>query len=186
MMKQEQADQPQCGSCLAEPPPWQRLFTLGDYDFPLAREVQRFKDSGELWHVNALAQLLAQRITTPAPLITSVPLHWRRYLSRGFNQSDVLARHLAAHLHSDFDRRIFRRTRYANAQRGQDKSQREHNLNGAFTLNKKNISKHVAIVDDVVTTGSTVRQLCLLLLEIGVERIDIYCICRTPAPTSLL
>ncbi len=184
-MKQEEANQPQCGSCLAEPPPWQRLFTLGDYDFPLTREVQRFKDSGELWHVDALAQLLAQRVETPAPQITSVPLHWRRYLSRGFNQSDVLARRLAAHLHSDFDRRIFRRARYANAQRGQDKSHREHNLNGAFILSKKPISKHVAIVDDVVTTGSTVRQLCQLLLEVGVESIDIYCICRTPAPHSL-
>ncbi len=181
-MKEEEAVHTRCGQCLTEPPPWQRLITLGDYDFPLAREVQRFKDNGELWHVDALAQLLAQRITEPAPIITSVPLHWRRYLSRGFNQSDILARRLAAHLQSDADCRIFRRSRYADSQRGQDKRHREHNLKGAFVLNKKPLSKHVAIVDDVVTTGSTVRQLCHLLLEVGVESIDIYCICRTPAP----
>ncbi len=184
-MKPEEKNHTRCGKCLTEPPPWQRLFTLGDYDFPLAREVQRFKDNGEMWHVDALAQLMAERITTPAPLITSVPLHWRRYLSRGFNQSDVLARRLAKHLHSDFDNQILRRIRYADSQRGQDKLHREHNLKGAFIVNKKPLSKHVAIVDDVVTTGSTVRQLCQLLLEVGVESIDIYCICRTPAPTSL-
>ncbi|MFW8629073.1 ComF family protein [Vibrio natriegens] len=174
-----------CGECLAEPPPWQRLITLGDYAFPLSREVQRFKDHGESWHVEALTQLLAARISSPATLITSVPLHWRRYLSRGFNQSDVLARHLAAHLHRHFDPKVFRRIQYADSQRGHTKTQREQNLQGAFILNKKPMYKHVAIVDDVVTTGSTVRQLCQLLLEVGVESIDIYCICRTPAPTSL-
>lgn len=174
-----------CGECLAEPPPWQRLITLGDYAFPLSREVQRFKDHGESWHIDALTQLLSSRITAPAPIITSVPLHWRRYLSRGFNQSDVLARHLAAHLHRRFDPAVFRRIQYADSQRGHTKNQREQNLQGAFILNKKPMDKHVAIVDDVVTTGSTVRQLCQLLLEVGVESIDIYCICRTPAPTSL-
>lgn len=184
-MKDEEENHIWCGQCLTEPPPWQRLITLGDYDFPLAREVQRFKDNGDLWHVDALTQLLAERITTPAPLITTVPLHWKRYLSRGFNQSDILARRLAAHLQSDADCRIFRRVAHAGSQRGHNKSHREHNLKGAFVLNKKPLSKHVAIVDDVVTTGSTVRQLCQLLLEVGVESIDIYCICRTPAPTSV-
>ncbi|WP_319535943.1 phosphoribosyltransferase family protein [uncultured Vibrio sp.] len=184
-MQEIEIDDSVCGECLTEPPPWQRLFTLGDYDFPLSHEVQRFKDHGESWHVDSLTQLLATRIAAPAPLITSVPLHWRRYLSRGFNQSDVLARHLATHLHSHFEPKLFRRTKYADSQRGQTKSHRERNLQGIFVLNKKPKCKHVAIVDDVVTTGSTVRQLCQLLLEVGVESIDIYCICRTPAPTSL-
>ncbi len=184
-MQETEIDDSVCGECLADPPPWQRLVALGDYDFPLSREVQRFKDHGESWHVDALTQLLATRITAPAPLITSVPLHWRRYLSRGFNQSDVLARHLATHLDSHFDPKLFRRIKFADSQRGHKKSNREQNLQGAFVLSKKPIFEHVAIVDDVVTTGSTVRQLCQLLLEVGVESIDIYCICRTPAPTSL-
>ncbi len=184
VMPEEEANHVRCGHCLAEPPPWQRLYTLGDYDFPLSGEVQRFKDKGELWHVDALAELLAERITTPAPLITSVPLHWRRYLSRGFNQSSILSRRLAKHLQSDFDGEIFRRIRHADSQRGQNKSQRALNLNGTFIVNKKPMSRHMAIVDDVVTTGSTVRQLCQLLLEVGVESIDIYCICRTPSPYS--
>ncbi|EJO2022844.1 ComF family protein [Vibrio parahaemolyticus] len=174
-----------CGECLSEPPPWQRLFTLGDYDFPLSREVQRFKDHGQTWYVRALTQLLAQRISTPAPLITTVPLHWQRYLYRGFNQSDILARHLAGHLNVRFDNHVFRRVKHAQSQRGYKKSSREQNLKGAFTLNQPPKYNHVAIVDDVVTTGSTVRQLCHLLLEVGVETVDIYCICRTPAPGAV-
>lgn len=129
LQKEEMSTDSICGECLSEPPPWQRLYTLGDYDFPLSREVQRFKDHGESWHVKALTEQLAQR--------------------------------------------------------GNTKTSREQNLKGAFILNKQPHSSHVAIVDDVVTTGSTVRQLCHLLLEVGVESIDIYCICRTPAPRSL-
>ncbi|MGI2946038.1 phosphoribosyltransferase family protein [Vibrio diabolicus] len=185
LQKEEMSTDSICGECLSEPPPWQRLYTLGDYDFPLSREVQRFKDHGESWHVKALTQQLAQHITTPAPIITSVPLHWQRYLRRGFNQSDVLARHLAQQLKTNFDAKVFRRVRLAQSQRGNTKASREQNLKGAFVLNKRPPSSHVAIVDDVVTTGSTVRQLCHLLLEVGVESIDIYCICRTPAPRSL-
>lgn len=184
-MTEEEQNNTLCGECLADPPPWQRLFTLGDYSFPLSHQVQKIKDQGELWHIDALTQLLAERIPTPAPLITSVPLHWRRYLSRGFNQSDLLARHLATHLQSECDCRIFRRIRHSASQRGHTRAHREHNLKGAFVLNRKPKCKHVAIVDDVVTTGSTVRQLCELLLEVGVESIDIYCICRTAAPSSL-
>jgi len=174
-----------CGECLVEPPPWRRLYTLGDYDFPLSQEVQRFKDHGETWHIKALTEQLAQRIPTPAPVITSVPLHWQRYLRRGFNQSDVLARYLAKQLQTHFDSKIFRRVKHAQSQRGNTKVNREKNLKGAFILNKRPQSSHVAIVDDVVTTGSTIRQLCYLLLEVDVESIDIYCICRTPAPHSL-
>lgn len=67
LQKEEMSTDSICGECLSEPPPWQRLYTLGDYDFPpLSREVQRFKDHGESWHVKALTQQLAQRITTPA------------------------------------------------------------------------------------------------------------------------
>ncbi|AUI85044.1 amidophosphoribosyltransferase [Vibrio azureus] len=175
----------QCGQCLAEPPPWQRLYTLGDYDFPLSGHIQRFKDHGEMWQVNALTQLLAERIEQPAPLITYVPLHWQRYLTRGFNQSHLLAQHLAKHLQVKLGTRVFRRVKNSPPQRGSNKDNRQNNLHQAFILPRKLPATHVAIVDDVVTTGSTVRQLSNLLLEVGVESIDIYCICRTPDPRSL-
>ncbi|MEH0671375.1 ComF family protein [Vibrio owensii] len=185
LSEEESQTSTECGECLKEPPPWQRLYTLGDYDFPLSNQVQRFKDHGEAWHVGALTQLLAERIEHPAPVIICVPIHWKRYLKRGFNQSHILAKHLAHHLDVRYEDKVFKRVKSVQSQRGIKKASREQNLKGAFTLQGEVNFSHVAIVDDVVTTGSTLRQLCHLLLEVGVESIDIYCICRTPAPGSL-
>ncbi|MGR5195508.1 ComF family protein [Vibrio rotiferianus] len=174
-----------CGTCLADPPPWQKLYTLGDYGFPLAGEIQRFKDRRELWQVPGLCQQLADQISDPAPLLTSVPIHWKRYLTRGFNQSAILTRYLAQNLSQAHDTQLFSKVRYTRSQRHYRKQLRAENLAHAFKLNRIPEQNHIAIVDDVVTTGSTVRQLCQLLLEVGVERIDIYCICRTPVPNTI-
>ncbi|WP_282249968.1 ComF family protein [Vibrio campbellii] len=185
MTEKESQAATECGECLKKPPPWRRLYTLGDYDFPLSQQVQRFKDHGEVWHVGALTQLLAERVEQPAPVITSVPVHWQSFLKRGFNQSHILAKHLSHHLDVRYENKVFKRVKNVQSQRGNKKASREQNLQGAFALQGEVDFSHVAIVDDVVTTGSTVRQLCHLLLEVGVESIDIYCICRTPAPGSL-
>jgi ComF family protein len=158
---------------------------LGDYGFPLAGEIQRFKDRRELWQVPGLCQQLADQISDPAPLLTSVPIHWKRYLTRGFNQSAILTRYLAQNLSQAHDTQLFSKVRYTRSQRHYRKQLRAENLAHAFKLNRIPEQNHIAIVDDVVTTGSTVRQLCQLLLEVGVERIDIYCICRTPVPNTI-
>ncbi|WP_417852358.1 phosphoribosyltransferase family protein [Vibrio europaeus] len=69
-------------------------------------------------------------------------------------------------------------------QQGLTKAERKRNLDRAFLLNGEIVADHIAIVDDVLTTGSTVQHLCELLLEAGVKSVDIYCICRTPEPAS--
>lgn len=171
-----------CGQCLHSPPPWQRLFCIGDYQFPLSHTIHQFKYRRQFWQAHALAARLADQIEQPAPLITSVPLHWRRQWYRGFNQSELLAQSLAKYLGSHFAPDIFVRRRATPTQQSLSKQQRERNLVGAFQLQQLPVSEHVAIVDDVVTTGSTMRQLCHLLLEVGIKRIDIYCLCRTPEP----
>nr|WP_238529409.1 phosphoribosyltransferase family protein [Vibrio mimicus] len=111
-----------------------------------------------------------------------MPLHWRRRWQRGFNQSDLLARELARSLPTQYDSQLFARRRATPHQQGLSKAQRIQNLSGAFVLNHQPNQQHIAIVDDVVTTGSTIRHLCDLLLDVGVQSIDIYCICRTPEP----
>ncbi|WP_192889744.1 ComF family protein [Vibrio bathopelagicus] len=177
----------QCGQCLSKPPPWHRLYCVGDYTFPIARYIQQMKYSDKFWFTRDLSKLLASRIDHPAPLITSVPLHWTRYIQRSFNQSQLLANYTAQELGVKSDV-LFRRTRATLSQQGLTKSIRLSNLNGAFTLVPRDFEAtdypHIAIIDDVVTTGSTVYQLCQLLLEVGVKRIDIYCICRTPEPSG--
>ncbi|WP_413285425.1 ComF family protein [Vibrio sp. MA40-2] len=192
---------PECGSCLSNPPLWNKLYCVGDYQLPLSSYIHKLKYAGHLQNAYDLTYLLSQRIINPAPLIVSMPLHWSRFIRRGYNQSDVLGYYLTSHLNAYhvlnndlfdekalnnkvfddtvFDGKMFKRIKVTPSQQGLDKQQRVKNLRHAFALNYRPEQSHVAIIDDVVTTGSSVRQLCKLLLDIGVEKIDIYCICRT-------
>ncbi|QMV15799.1 phosphoribosyltransferase family protein [Vibrio spartinae] len=169
-----------CGTCLQSPPLWNALYCLGDYAYPLAPMIHQIKYGRQFWLIPPLAALLAQVIPSPAPLLLPVPLHWRRYLYRGFNQSDLLAHHLSQALSVSYQTKLLQRIRSTPPQEGLHKNEREQNLRKAFMLRNRPSAKHIAIVDDVVTTGSTISQLCQLLLEVGVEYIDIYCLCRTP------
>jgi ComF family protein len=141
--------------------------------------VHQLKYQRQFWLAEDLTPLLATRIIDPAPLIVPVPLHWRRQLWRSFNQSELLARHLATALNVNMDASLFRRTRATRNQHGLDRADRKRNLHHAFKLVRSQLPSHVAIVDDVVTTGSTVGLLSTLLKKAGVQQIDIYCICRT-------
>lgn len=173
-----------CGECLKRPPIWQRIYCVGGYQPPLSSYVYRFKYQGQFWQSDKLASMLATRIEQPAQLVTSVPMHWRRYWWRGYNQSELLARSLATRLRIPY-RPLFNRVRPTPPQAGLNKIQRQDNLLNTFSLkSQQTLVEHVAIVDDVLTTGSTVYHLCKLLLDAGVKTVDIYCICRTPEPAS--
>ncbi|MFA0372800.1 ComF family protein, partial [Vibrio sp. 10N.222.54.F6] len=121
--------------------------------------IQQMKYADKFWFARDLSKLLAPHIQHPAPLITGVPLHWTRYLHRGFNQSQLLAHYTAQELNVK-SAVLFRRSRSTASQQGLTKSARQNNLEDAFTLRNTNFStnddSHVAIIDDVVTTGSTV------------------------------
>jgi ComF family protein len=175
---------PQCGRCLSDPPLWSRLYCVGDYQPPLSHYIHRFKYQQQFWLAKPLCALLNQSIDTKPELITSVPLHWSRQLSRGFNQSHLLAKQLGQMLDVPTSSRLITRTKNTPQQKGLDKRQRQQNLRHAFRLKRKPLHKHIAIFDDVVTTGSTTHHLCKLLLDAGAETIDIYCICRTPDSNS--
>ncbi|NVD05340.1 ComF family protein [Vibrio sp. JPW-9-11-11] len=177
-------DEPeQCGHCLKRPPLWHRLYCVGDYQLPLASYVHRLKYQRQFWQADKLAQLLSGQITQPAELITYVPLHWQRAAWRGFNQSERLAHALAKQLAIPCAS-LFRRTHATRPQQGLNRAQRLANLTDVFALKSLPNMSRIAIVDDVVTTGSTVQHLCKLLLDAGVKNVDIYCICRTPDPVS--
>ncbi|WP_428809686.1 ComF family protein [Vibrio lamellibrachiae] len=171
---------PQCGQCLSNPPLWSSLYCVGDYTAPLSGYIHRFKYQQQFWHAKPLSALLSLHIDSKPELITCVPLHWQRYLLRGFNQSELLAKQLAKIMSIPTSTDLFSRIKHTPQQKGLNKRQRQKNLQQAFRLNFNPKQKHIAIFDDVVTTGSTTHHLCKLLLDAGVETIDIYCICRTP------
>jgi len=112
-------------------------------------------------------------------VILAVPLQAKRCWRRGYNQSDLLARPLAHWLGCDYRPAALRRVRKTAPQQRLPARMRRRNLRGAFRCNEPLAGRHVALLDDVVTTGSTVAEIARLLLRQGAASIQIWCVCRT-------
>ncbi|HAT1609513.1 TPA: DNA utilization protein GntX [Raoultella planticola] len=173
-----------CGRCLRNPPPWQRLVTVNDYRPPLSGLIHQLKFSRRPELAPALARLLLLRVrqregfSRPDRLV-SVPLWQRRQWRRGFNQSDLLCRPLAHWLQCAWHHDALRRNRRTATQHHLSARLRKQNLKNAFQLEISVRGLHIAIVDDVVTTGSTVAEISRLLLQNGAATVEVWCICRT-------
>lgn len=123
-------------------------------------------------------------------LLLPVPLHWRRYLWRGFNQAELLAGALqCAHpalTAIPLLRHGLRRRRHSPSQASLDADARAANLSATFQLRAEVTGLRVAVIDDVVTTGTTAQELAGLLKDSGATEVQIWCLARTPSPGSLL
>lgn len=166
-------------------PPFSSSFVPFRYAYPLDHLVRGLKYRNELACGRVLGQLFVNcLVERRAPLpeaIIPVPLAPGRYRQRGYNQATELAlpirRATGIALRSD----IVIRQRETAEQAGLDRKARQRNVTGAFAAVAPLHARHVAILDDVVTTGSTVRELALVLQQSGAERIEIWAIARTAA-----
>lgn len=173
-----------CGRCLQKAPPWQRLVAINDYRPPLSQLIHHFKFSGRAELASTLARLLLlvvrQRRDLPVPeQLISVPLWQRRHWRRGYNQSELLCRSLARWLPVDYQPRAVSRIRPTATQHQLNARLRKQNLKNAFRLELPVAGRHMVIVDDVVTTGSTVAEISRLLLRNGAASVQVWCLCRT-------
>jgi len=174
-----------CGRCQGGPPPFARSVAPWLYEECLAHLIGRWKYAGERRLTPLLAQLwlAAAPATEPVDALVPVPLHWRRRLQRGFNQSEALARQLLAHgVQARLAPRLLRRRRATAPQQGLDAARRQANLRGAFAVTEPCEDLRLAVVDDVMTTGTTAAAAARALLAAGAARVDIWCLARTAAP----
>jgi ComF family protein len=113
-----------------------------------------------------------------------VPLANKRLRQRGYNQAAMLASWLGPSLQLPVNERLLGRVKETPAQQGLDAKARRRNLLGAFELFKPQdvAGKHIALVDDVLTTGSTADVIAKLLRKAGARQVDVYCLARTPKP----
>jgi ComF family protein len=128
-----------------------------------------------------LGALLADSLQTCGPLpelIIPIPLHPARYRERGFNQAIEIGRTLAKQLQLPLELSACRRRRDTPHQTGLTAKQRRKNLRNAFTLHKPLSASHVAILDDVMTSGTTANELAKALRKAGVSRIDVWVCAR--------
>lgn len=184
------AGQPRCGRCLLRPPPWDAVVAALPYRFPADRLVCRFKFNRDLCCGAVLAQeLLAEIRSRGEPLpeaVVPVPLHRSRYLARTFNQAELLARAVARGLCLPVHSRLLLRRRRTRAQSGLDAAARKRNIRGAFAVQARTrrppLARHIALVDDVLTTGVTLAECARTLKRAGVVRITVWVAARAPAP----
>lgn len=173
-----------CGNCRDQPPPFERCLSPLLYRPPLDRLIAGLKFHGQLRYGRLLGELLAdylQRARPPAPqLIIPVPLHPSRLRQRGYNQALEIARPLSCRLRIPLAYRICARQRATPAQAELEKDQRQRNIRGAFVSSAAIHARHVALVDDVLTTGATAGELARLLKSKGVERVELWAVARTP------
>ncbi|ACE85579.1 ComF family protein [Cellvibrio japonicus] len=182
-----------CGQCLAEPASFTASIIPYRYAYPLDALIHRFKYQQQPSAGRCLGKLLLQHIrqrleTDPRlrpDLLVPVPLHWRRRWQRGFNQASLLSRQLGQALGIAV-LPICTRLQHTHSQKGLNRQERLRNLRRAFAQEPKRCpaiqGKHLALVDDVVTTSATARCLSELLVRAGAARVDIWALARTPAP----
>lgn len=156
------------------------------YAYPVRHFVQGLKFRGERHYARVLGQLLAharRELDRPLPgVLVPVPLHPMRYRARGFNQSQELARFAARTLGLRVDPGCLERVIATREQSALPPGARRRNVRGAFRLVRAPQAEHIALVDDVITTGSTASEAASVLRRAGVERIELWAAARAAAP----
>ena len=173
-----------CGDCLTAPPPFSRTFAPLRYGFPVDRLLLRFKFHGDLACGRELAALMRVAGTgaeLPQALVP-VPLHPARLRQRGYDQALELAKALGRSFSLPVLDRALHRHRATGAQSELNAEARRRNLRGAFASVATWLPAHVALVDDVMTTGSTVAEAARVLLRAGARRVDVWVVARAPSP----
>jgi ComF family protein len=174
-----------CGECQRRAPPWDAAWAPFRYGWPLDRLESRFKFARDLAAGRALATLW-QREPMPLPrpgLLLPVPLHCARLRQRGYNQALELAKPLAQQFAVRLRHDVLLRSRGTVAQTELDAAARRRNVRGAFALHAGiALPAHVAILDDVMTTGATLAECARVLKRAGVQRVDVWALARAPSP----
>jgi len=182
-----------CANCLDRPPPWDFATAALVYSFPVDQLVCQFKFGRNL----ACGQILSSELTlavqnrggrTPG-CILPVPLHRLRHFTRAFNQADVIARTVGRSLSTPVYGSILRRHKMTSAQSGLDAAARNINIKGAFTCrvpaNRLAAFEHIALVDDVMTTGATLAECTYALKNAGAKTVSVWVAARAPEPHQL-
>lgn len=181
-----------CGRCLKSPPEFDSVHAFYRYEWPLDGLLTRFKFSGDLAAGRSLAELvttdlataIASGVVAKPDLLMPVPLHIDRLRERGFNQALELARPWSECFYIPLHAEGLCRARATAAQSNLDALARRRNVRGAFVVNMDVRNRHIAVVDDVVTTAATVRECAKVLKREGAASVQIWAVARAPAPKN--
>ena len=172
-----------CGVCQNSPILFDNSVIPFMYLDPISSHIQWLKYDSRLVVAPALGKILAMQVvkhaqTIPDALIP-VPLHSDRLRHRGFNQAQLIADTVGRLLGIPVDNHIVSRTRNTTSQTDLDKSTRAKNLRDAFAVHAEGRYDAVAVIDDVITSGATMSELCTSLRSNGYSNISAWAVART-------
>ena len=168
-----------CGACLKEPPAFTHTVALFRYEFPVDRLIQALKYGHQLPLANWFGQCLSREILAAGhDLILPLPLHPTRLQSRGFNQSAEIARTISRELGMQMNTSCLTRTRATPPQAALPLKERARNVRGAFECRDDLGGKRILLVDDVMTSGSTLRECARILKLHGATQITVVVAAR--------
>lgn len=178
-----------CGSCLKSPPSFDATHALFRYDYPLDRLLQHYKYNESLHLADTFSTLFINRLldtghtNSSIDLIMPMPMHDERLKQRGFNQALEIARLISKNRQIELDSISCRRTRLTPPQASLPLKDRIKNIRGAFECNKNLQGLHIALIDDVMTTGASLNELAKTLKQAGAAHVECWVIARTlPKP----
>lgn len=172
-----------CGACLMRSPRFDLALCAFRYAYPLDHLVRALKYRNSVAPARVLGEALARRVQLerahplPSALIP-VPLAQERFRERGYNQAIELTRWLSRRLGVRMRADCVVRQRETAEQAGLSRKDRRKNIRGAFSVVRAVDDTHVAIVDDVITTGSTANELARVLKKSGVKRVEVWAVAR--------
>jgi ComF family protein len=170
-----------CGRCLSSKPAFDETYAPFIHQGAIKHMIGALKFGAEYKNARLLGMLLADYIKQAAEqpdLILPVPLHKTRYRQRGFNQAIEIGRTVAKELQIPLDLTSCKRHRDTPHQTELSAKKRRKNVKNAFSVIKPIDARHIAILDDVMTTGSTTHELAWALKKVGVSRVDVWVCAR--------
>jgi len=173
-----------CGACQRQPPPWSACRAALHYAFPVDSALKALKFRACLYYAPAFAALLSPVVLTyfkDVDALIPVPLHRLRQARRGFNQAREIAGSLGRTTGLPVQD-VARRVRQTAPQSGLDRAARRENLRDAFRVVARLPCRYPLIIDDVMTTGETCRQLAGVLLEAGARCVAVLTVARAATP----
>jgi competence protein ComFC len=179
-----------CRLCPPDDAEWQGVFSAAGYFDLTARCVHLFKYNRRRELGRAMADLMKSELAGPLgelrqrlSLLTPVPIHWVRRMTRGFNQSDLLAEELSAMLGLPCRHDLLARVRHTRRQALLPRERRAENVRGAFAVRPgaRVAGAGILLVDDVVTTGETIGECARVLRAAGAREVWVACFARAGA-----
>jgi ComF family protein len=171
-----------CAACIRKPPPFDAAIAAFRYAEPVDRAVQRLKYGADFlaarWLGEALADVAGTRRPSSPDLLIPMPLHSGRLRRRGYNQAQEIARTVAQRTGIALHPQLAHRIRATDDQIGKTAVQRRRNVRDAFAVDAAVCGHRLALIDDVMTTGSTLSELARVCRQAGAKSVEAWAVAR--------